>query len=89
MGKQIPQRQCIGCRQMYDKKELIRVVRTPEGQICIDGSGKQNGRGAYLCKKMECLDTALKNHGLERSLKTKVSSELYEELRKEMETIIG
>ncbi len=89
MSKQIPQRLCIGCRQMRDKKDLIRVVRTPEQEIRIDSTGKQNGRGAYLCRRMECLDEALKNHGLERSLKTKVSSELYEELRKEMETIIG
>ena len=89
MSKQIPQRLCTGCRQMHDKKELIRVVRTPEGQICIDGSGKLNGRGAYICRNLECLEAALKNHGLERSLKTKVSSDIYGELRKEMETIIG
>ena len=89
MSKQIPQRLCTGCRRMHDKKELIRVVRTPEGQICIDGSGKQNGRGAYICRNLECLEAALKNHGLERSLKTKVSPDIYGELRKEMETIIG
>ena len=82
--KKIPLRQCIGCGEMKSKKEMIRVVRTPEGAVEIDKTGKKSGRGVYLCLNSECLEKAYKEHRLERSLKTKVSSEIYEQLRKEL-----
>ena len=67
--KKTPMRQCIGCQEMKSKKEMIRVIRTPEGEICIDATGRKNGRGAYVCANADCLKKAVKNHGLERSLK--------------------
>ena len=82
--KKIPARQCIGCMTSRPKKELVRVVRAPSGEISIDLVGKKPGRGAYLCPNSECLEKAYKEHRLERSLKTKVSSEIYEQLRKEL-----
>ena len=78
----IPMRQCTGCREMKSKKEMLRVLKTTE-----DETGKKNGRGAYLCFSRECLDKAIKNHGLERSLKTAVPDEVYERLKKELEDI--
>ena len=63
MAKTIPQRMCIGCREMKDKKALIRVVKSPEGQISLDSTGKKPGRGAYVCPDPECLKKARKNHG--------------------------
>ena len=66
----IPMRQCTGCREMKSKKEMLRVLKTTEDEIVLDTTGKKNGRGAYLCLSRECLDKAIKNHGLERSLKT-------------------
>ena len=68
----IPMRQCTGCREMKSKKEMIRVLRTAENEIILDATGKKNGRGAYLCFSEECLEKAIKNHGLERSLKMAV-----------------
>ena len=84
MQKKIPMRQCVGCREMRPKKELVRVVKSPEGAISLAFRGKAPGRGAYLCPNSECLEKAYKEHRLERSLKTKVSSEIYEQLRKEL-----
>ena len=80
--KKIPMRTCTGCRQEKSKKELIRVVRDKEGKVFVDVTGKQNGRGAYICPDEECLDCAIKNKGLERTLKTSISQEIYQELRK-------
>ena len=68
MPKKIPMRQCLGCREMKPKKELIRVVRTPEGEVLLDPTGRRNGRGAYLCCKKECLARAVKTRALERAL---------------------
>jgi Predicted nucleic-acid-binding protein implicated in transcription termination len=82
--KKVPQRQCIGCTQMKNKKEMIRVIKTPEGNILIDSTGKKNGRGAYLCNSLECLQKAIKSRGLERSLKVNIPHEVYEELEKEL-----
>ena len=87
MPKKIPTRQCIGCREMMAKKEMIRVIKTPEDQIELDVSGKKNGRGAYICFKKECLVMALKNKGLERSLKTKIPQEIYNELEEELDRL--
>lgn len=72
---------------MKSKKEMIRVIRTAEGEILLDATGKKNGRGAYLCFSAECLEKAAKSRGLERSLKTPVPQEVYENLKKELEQI--
>ncbi|MDE6185394.1 MAG: YlxR family protein, partial [Lachnospiraceae bacterium] len=65
MAKKIPMRQCVGCGEMKNKKEMMRVLKTPENEIVLDVTGKKNGRGAYLCKTAECLKNAHKNKGLE------------------------
>ncbi len=83
-SKKIPMRMCVGCRQMREKREMIRVIRTQDNEFLIDRTGKKNGRGAYLCKNPECLDQAVKNHGLERSFRTKIPKETAEKLLKEM-----
>lgn len=80
-------RQCTGCREMKSKKEMIRVLKTAEDEIVLDTTGKKNGRGAYVCFSRECLDKAIKNHGLERSLKAAIPAEVYESLKKEFESI--
>ncbi len=83
--KKIPQRMCIGCGEMKSKKEMIRVIRTKEGEMSIDFTGRANGRGAYICNNVECLKKAVKNHGLDRAFKTSVSKEIYDELISSME----
>lgn len=85
MQKKIPQRQCMGCRERKAKKELIRVVRTPEGGVQVDFSGKVNGRGAYLCPNPECLRKAQRIKSLERSLEIAIPEEVYAQLEKEIE----
>lgn len=84
MEKKIPQRQCMGCRERKAKRELIRVVRTTDGNVCLDFSGKLNGRGAYLCQNPECLQKAQKSKALERSLEVPIPDEVYQRLAKEM-----
>ena len=85
MQKKIPQRQCMGCRERKAKRELIRVVRTTEGTVSLDFSGKLNGRGSYLCPDMNCLIKARKARSLERSLEVPIPEEVYDRLQKEME----
>ena len=85
MQKKIPQRQCMGCRERKAKRELIRVVRTTEGTVSLDFSGKLNGRGSYLCPDMNCLIKARKARSLERSLEVPIPEEVYDRLEKEME----
>ena len=85
--KKIPLRQCIGCGEMKSKKEMIRVIKTAEGEILLDATGRKNGRGAYLCPSMECFKKAVKGKGLERSFKMAIPREVYETLEKEMEEI--
>jgi hypothetical protein len=87
MGKKIPMRQCVGCREMKMKKELIRIIRTPEGDVVLDARGKQNGRGAYLCPSVDCLLRAKKGKGLEHSLKVTIPDEIYNHLEEELKTI--
>ena len=82
-----PQRQCVGCRDMKDKKDLIRVIKTPEDLINIDITGKKNGRGAYLCNSLDCFKKAKNNKALERSLKRNIPVDVYEELEKELNVI--
>lgn len=82
MAKKIPVRQCIGCGEMKNKKDMMRILRTPE-EIILDLTGKKNGRGAYLCKQSECLKLARKNKGLERSFKMSIQSQVYDKLEEE------
>ena len=86
-NKKIPMRQCVGCGEMKEKRELIRVLKIAENEIVLDETGKKNGRGAYLCRSAECFKKAKKSKGLERSLKTAIPEEIYEKLQEEMERI--
>ncbi len=79
--KKTPQRQCVGCQELKNKKELLRVVRTPNDEILLDITGKKSGRGAYLCFNEQCLAKAFKAKRLERALKRAIESEVYEQLR--------
>ena len=83
--KKIPQRQCMGCRERKEKRELIRVVRGPEGAVSLDFRGKAPGRGAYICPDMACLKKAIRSKALERSLEVTIPEEIYARLEKEME----
>lgn len=88
MAKKIPLRQCVGCGEMKSKKEMMRVLRTAEDDhICLDVTGKKNGRGAYVCKNRDCLVKARKNKGLERSFKMSIPSEVYDALEKEFDEL--
>ncbi|MBR2131172.1 MAG: YlxR family protein [Oscillospiraceae bacterium] len=82
--KKIPQRQCLGCREMKNKKDLIRVVRSPEGAISLDFKGKLPGRGAYVCPDSLCLAKARKSRALERAFSTSIPAEVYELLERQM-----
>ena len=83
--KKIPMRQCLGCREMFPKRELIRVVRSPEGEISLDFKGKAPGRGAYVCPQAECLRRAIKSRALERGLDCQIPQEIYDQLLLRME----
>ncbi len=83
--KKIPMRQCVGCREMKPKKELIRVVRSPEGGISLDFKGKAPGRGAYVCPDSNCLKRAIKSKALERGFETQIPQEIYDGLLAAME----
>ena len=76
-------RQCVGCGLMKGKKEMVRILKTAEDEICLDVTGKKNGRGAYVCKSRECLLKARKNKGLERSFKMSIPGEVYDTLEEE------
>lgn len=83
LKRKAPLRKCVACQEMKPKRELLRIVRTPEGEIVIDPGGKRNGRGAYLCGGGVCLPAARKQHSLERALKTKISDAIYDQLAKD------
>ena len=85
MQKKIPQRQCMGCRERRPKKEMIRVVRCPDGAVNLDFSGKMNGRGAYICPNPECLKKALRSKSIDRALEVTLPAEVISRLEKEME----
>ena len=85
MQKKIPMRQCLGCREMKEKSELIRAVRSPDGVISLDFRGKAPGRGAYLCRNAACLKKAVKSKALERAFSAQIPAEVYERLEREME----
>lgn len=82
-AKKIPLRKCTGCGEMKDKREMIRIVRDSEGNFSLDFTGRKPGRGAYICKNIQCLTQAEKCKGLERSYKTTVDKEIYNQLRNE------
>ena len=85
--KKIPMRKCVGCVEMKSKKEMLRVIKTPEDLIELDSTGRKNGRGAYICFSKECLLKAVKNRGLERSLKISVPKEVMEKLSEEFDAV--
>ncbi|MDO4473223.1 MAG: YlxR family protein [Eubacteriales bacterium] len=86
-NKKVPMRKCVGCQEMKNKKEMIRVIRTPEDEFLLDTTGKKNGRGAYLCPTEACLSLAIKSKGLERSFKQAIPAEVYDNLEKEMSSL--
>ena len=85
MQKKIPMRQCLGCREMKPKRELIRAVKSPEGVISLDFKGKAPGRGAYVCRNAECLKKAIKSKALDRAFETSIPEEVYAQLSEQME----
>lgn len=89
MPKKIPMRQCLGCREMKPKRELLRVVRSPEGAVSLDLRGKASGRGAYVCPNAECLKRAIKTKALSRVFETEIPQEVYDALLAEMEAANG
>ena len=82
--KKVPQRQCVGCGENKDKKNLIRVLKTGEEEIILDDTGKKNGRGAYICKNVACMEKAIKTKGLDRSFKMAIPQSVYDQLMEEM-----
>ncbi len=86
-SKKVPLRRCVGCGEMKNKKELMRVIKTQDDEFLLDATGKKNGRGAYVCNNAECLEKAIKTKGLERSFKTNIPKEVYMKLQEEMENI--
>ena len=85
MVKKIPMRQCLGCREMKPKRELLRVVRSPEGEVSLDTRGKKPGRGAYVCPNADCLKKAIKTRALSRALETEIPEEVMQRLASELE----
>lgn len=82
--KKTPERRCVGCGESKDKRELIRVVRTPEGDVCLDATGKKSGRGAYICHSLSCFKKARKSKRIEASLNVQIPEEIYEKLENEL-----
>lgn len=82
--RKIPQRMCVGCREMKNKRDLLRVVRTPEGNIEVDPTGKKSGRGAYLCPDAECLSQAVKGKRLQKALEHEISNEVLDIIRAQL-----
>lgn len=87
--KKSPMRRCLGCMSSYDKRTLIRVLRTPDGTVCLDETGKRSGRGAYICKKTECLKKARKAKRLENNLKCQIPDEVFALLEETLKGALG
>lgn len=85
--KKIPQRMCVGCREKKNKKELIRIVRTPELDVLVDLTGKKSGRGAYICPNQECLNAAVKSKSLQKALEIEITTDIIEELQQKLGAI--
>ena len=84
MAKKIPLRQCVGCGEMKSKKEMMRVIKTPEDEIVLDDTGKRNGRGAYICRERSCLQKAQKSRGLERAFDAALPAQVWDDLEAQM-----
>lgn len=82
--KKTPERRCVGCNETKEKKSLIRILRTPEGEIIMDTTGKKSGRGAYICHSVSCLKKAIKSKRLESNLKSEIPDEIYQRLEAEL-----
>ncbi len=82
-NKRVPLRTCVACRENKDKRDLLRIVKTPEGEVKADPTGRLNGRGAYVCNKKECVEKLMKNHALDKAFKMQVPNEFFDELLKE------
>ena len=82
--KKIPMRKCVGCGEMKPKKELMRILKTESWEFIVDAAGKKNGRGAYICRSLDCFKSAVKSRGLERSFKQEIPQDVYDRLEKEM-----
>ena len=82
--KKMPERMCIGCQTVHPKKDMIRIVRSPEGEFSVDRTGKKSGRGAYICEKEECFKAAVKEHRFEKSFKSAIDAGIYEELKQQL-----
>ena len=82
--RKIPQRMCVGCREMKNKRELLRIVKTPEGQVLLDKTGKKSGRGAYICPSADCLEQAIKGKRLQKALEKEIPAEVFEGLKTEL-----
>jgi len=87
--KKVPLRRCVGCREMKDKRELLRIVRNNEGEIFVDPTGKKNGRGAYICKNKSCFEQAVKAKSLSREFGCEIPKEVYDEIAQQMEAYGG
>ncbi len=87
MQKKVPLRQCLGCREMKPKRELVRVVRSPEGNVSVDGTGRSPGRGAYICRNAGCLQKAIKSRALSRALEAEIPADVYDALRADLEAL--
>ena len=85
--KKIPMRMCVGCREMKEKRDLIRIVRTPDGEAVLDPSGKRSGRGAYVCRQAECLKRSIRQKQLERQLEITLTPEIIDALTTEMDRL--
>lgn len=83
--RRVPQRMCLGCREMKNKKELIRIVRTPEGEIELDNTGKKPGRGAYICPDLQCYSKAVKSKSIQKALEKSIPEEINEKIKDQLE----
>lgn len=83
-ARKVPLRKCVGCGEQKPKKDLIRIVKNKEGELCVDFTGKANGRGAYICPNLKCLQTAQKRKALNRALECEISEEIFERLEQEL-----
>ena len=87
LKNKVPLRQCVGCREMKSKRDMIRILKTPEGEFMLDPTGRKNGRGAYICRDAQCLEKAKKSKALDRSFRMSIPMEVYESLEREWEEI--
>ncbi len=83
--KKIPMRKCNGCGEQKPKKELVRIVKSPDGEVSLDLTGKASGRGAYICKSAECLQKAKKSHRIDKAFEMTIPNEVYEQMTAEIE----